>query len=69
MSDDPRLLARRGRRISGLFLLMIGAGVMLDSQALWAGSVLFAGGFGLWIASFVAQPAPDVIAERAREEP
>jgi len=69
MPDDARLLARRGRRIAGLFLLMIGAGVLLDSEAVWAGALLFAGGLGLWAGSFMAQPSPDVLAERAREEP
>ncbi len=68
MFDETRALERRGRRIAGFIVFMLGAGVVLDGGALWSGFAVSAAGMGLWVSSFMAKPSPDVLAESAREE-
>ena len=68
MSDEARELERRGRRVGGFIVFMLGAGAVLDSGALWSGLAVAAAGIGLWVSSFMAKPSPDVLAERSREE-
>jgi hypothetical protein len=68
MTDDTRALRRKGQRVAGMFVFMIGAGLILESPAPWLGAAVLLLGLGLWAASFVAKRGPDVLAEEAREE-
>jgi len=68
VSEPPRELARKGRRVAGMFLLLIGAGVVLESNASWSGAALMLLGLGVHLSGFMAQSSPDVLAREAREE-
>lgn len=68
MSESTRELERKGRRVAGMVLSMLGAGVILDSPYLWGGFGVFLAGVGVWVSGFMAKGAPAVIAEKAREE-
>lgn len=68
MTDDTRALRRKGQRGAGMFVFMIGAGLILESPAPWFGAAVLLLGLGLWAASFMAKRGSDVLAEEAREE-
>ena len=48
---------------------MIGSGILLESQALWAGLSLLLGGLAVYLSGFVAKSPADVLPREAREEP
>jgi hypothetical protein len=62
-------IERRGRRVTGMFAFMIGAGVLLESSAVVAGTVLTVGGLALFAYGFVARRDRSVLAEEAGEKP
>lgn len=69
MSEGAGDTRRKGLRVTGLFVFMVGAGLALESRAPWWGAAMALGGLGLWLWSFMAKDEPGVIAERVREEP
>jgi hypothetical protein len=52
-----------------MFAFMIGAGVLLESEAFIAGMVLTLGGLALFASGFVARGDRGVLAEEAGEKP
>jgi hypothetical protein len=42
-------LAGKAKRVVGIFVLMVGAGVVLDSSAAWAGTVIMLIGMAFFI--------------------
>lgn len=68
MSDAERELRRKGWRVAGMFVFMIGAGVVLESPAVWSGSAVMVCGLAAHAASFMAKTPAGVLAEEAREE-
>lgn len=50
---DATRLAGKARRVAGTFVLMIGAGMIIDVHALWAGVPIMAAGVGLFAWGFV----------------
>jgi hypothetical protein len=69
MAEGAGDIGRKGLRVTGLFVFMVGAGLALESPAPWWGAAMALAGLGLWLSSFVAKDKPGVIAERVREEP
>lgn len=68
MSEDLREVARKGRRVGGMFVLMIGCGIVLESAAWRAGAVVTVVGAAIYLSGFMAKGAGDVLAGKAREE-
>jgi hypothetical protein len=68
MSEDLREVARKGRRVGGMFVMMIGAGIVLESAALWSGFAVGLIGVAIYASGFMAKTTGDVLAEKAREE-
>lgn len=69
MNPDLRELERKGRRVGGMFLIMIGSGIVLESEALWGGLAVLLGGLAVYLWGFVAKGPADVLPREAREEP
>ena len=61
-------LQRKGWRVAGMVVFMIGAGVVLESTALWTGGLVTGLGLALYGASFMAKAPSGMLAEEAREE-
>jgi hypothetical protein len=68
MIDEERHLRRKGWRVAGMFVFMIGAGVVLESPAVWSGVVVMVGGLIVHGATFMAKTPAGVLAEESREE-
>lgn len=69
MTADLRELQRKGRRVGGMFLIMIGSGIVLESEALWSGLSVLLGGLVVYLWGFMAKSPADVLAREASEEP
>ena len=68
MSDDIAEVARKGRRVTGMFTMMIGAGIVLESQALLSGLAVVLVGGVIYLSGFMAKTTGGVLAGKAREE-
>ena len=68
MNDETRELTRKGCRVGGMFVIMIGSGVVLESAAFWEGCALILLGLSVYLSGFMAKGAADVIPREAREE-
>lgn len=49
-------IARKGKRVAGMFLLMIGFGVILESRFVWAGAGVVLYGAFVYITGYVKRP-------------
>ena len=55
-------LAGKGKRVVGTFVLMVGAGVILDSHLFWLGiAIALVGALGLAWGALEARPRPVVV--------
>ena len=60
-------LASKARRVAGTFVLMIGAGLILDIRALWIGAPIMAVGAALFAWGFVVPRPHEGVAARLGE--
>ena len=63
MADSaPLVLAGKGKRVAGVFVLMIGASVILDTHLTWVGLPILAVGAALFAWGIAAARAPQPLA-------
>ncbi|MFQ5666039.1 MAG: hypothetical protein ACE5I7_06360 [Candidatus Binatia bacterium] len=67
-SPVPAALAGKAKRVGGTFVLMIGAGIMLDTHAVWVGVPLMVVGATVFGWGMAALGEDDASAE-TRERP
>ena len=58
-------IARKGKRVAGMFLLMIGSGVILESRFVWAGGGIVLYGLFVYITGYLKKPMASEGADEA----
>ncbi len=70
MSDPLRPdLAGKGKRVAGVFVVMIAASVILDTHALWIGAPVLGAGVALFAWGLAEARASEPLAAPVRDAP
>lgn len=67
---EPNELAGKAKRVLGMFITMLGSGVILESPAFWAGTLLTLAGLATFIWGLAeARPAMPIVVPRDQDGP
>ena len=65
----PREITGKVKRVLGIFTLMVGAGIVLESAALWAGTIVMVAGMGTFLWGIAGARPKETAAVRESESP